>query len=380
MRNGKTNAENYREIGVNTFLGLWEWPDERGMGTGFNLLAAQALKDNNMRAYAGKDLFAVQWLNDHPEFADTFIGYILGDEPDMNKVNGREEHQPAGWKENGDALRKADPWRELYATFGKGFACDPWNGYHATDTQTNDFLQYVSPLTSLAADYYGLTDPYELPADHGIWTYGRAVANVKKYSGSRPVWGVVEASCPWTPDQLNGNSASNRMYDRMQPDLLAPAVWNMIVHGATGIIYFCHDFSRGQNPDGSFTTGLIEDGVFAEPGMPDAMKALHEKINQYGQVLMSPDIQGATQVNDGEVSVTLLTKIHNGNRFIFAMGDGNAGYREGQTVNATIEIAEAPSGSVNVIVDGENRSLVMINGVFEDVFDPYELHVYIIGQ
>jgi len=375
MRDGKNNAQNYKAIGVNTFIGLWEWPSEEGMGEGYNLLAAKALKDNGLKVYAGRDMTAVEWIKkNEKEYDDTFIGYILGDEPDMRKINPAYEDyddiQPDQWKENGNEIRDADPDRFLYATFGKGFALDPWSGYHPTTTKEEDFKKYVSPLTSIAADFYGLTDPYELPSNHGIWTYGRVIRNLKKYSGKRPVWGVVEGSCPWTSTELTSNDPANRMYDRMQPELLKPVVWNMIVNGATGIVYFCHDFS----------SGMVEDGVLAEPGMPEAMKKLHAMINKYAEILLTDDVSGTEQMNNGEVAVRLLTKKFDGKIYIFAMGDGNVWYREGQAVTATIKVKEASSEKKTVTVDGENRTIQMINNKFSDHFDPYELHIYVIND
>jgi len=171
MRDGKNNAQNYRDIGMTTFLGLWEWPSETNMGGGYNLVAAKALKDAGMKAYAGNTQAAVNWINANPGYATTFVGYTLGDEPDMNKVNGGSADQPDAWKANGEALRAADPTRELYGNFGKGFALDPWVGYHVGPgpTQADDFGKYVSPLSVITSDFYGITNPWEPPSSHGIW-------------------------------------------------------------------------------------------------------------------------------------------------------------------------------------------------------------------
>lgn len=64
--NGKINAVNYKNIGINTFLALYDWPNEAEMGVGYNLQAAQALKNNGMKVYAGNTQAAVNWNNAHP--------------------------------------------------------------------------------------------------------------------------------------------------------------------------------------------------------------------------------------------------------------------------------------------------------------------------
>ena len=279
IHNGKTVAQNYKDIGINTFVGLWEWPGERNMYTGYAQASMQALKNAGMKVYAdaqsrnasGAVVKTIDWINAHPEFSSTLVGYSLGDEPDMNKWNAAPETMPDYWKSMGEAVRAEDPLREIYTNFGKGFALDPWAGYHINPgpTQADDFAKYVSPLTVLSSDYYGITDPWEPAAEHGIWTYGRTVRNTINYAGGRPVWGIVEASAPWRDDE-NAGPNRHQMYERMPPSLVMPIVWNMVVHGAQGIVYFCHDFS---------SSGLGFFAALREPGMPQAMMALPDEFN-----------------------------------------------------------------------------------------------------
>ncbi len=365
-RNGQINAVNYKNIGINTFFGLWQWPDESSKYPGYDLPAAQALQANGMKVYAGDNQAAVDWNNANPQFASTFIGYLLGDEPDMNKVSGdatlAAASMPDAWQAAGDALRAADPTRAIYANFGKGFALDPWGGYHVNPgpTEADDFAKYVEPTSVISSDYYAVTDPYEALNQHGIWGYGRAVTNTLKYAGTRPVYGFVEASAPFTQGQVANNLAGT-----MPPSMIMPAVWEMVVHGASGIIYFCHDFSNG---------GQVEDGCLADAGMPDAMSAADASVQAYADVLMSASIAGTTATSDGSVPVVTLTKQWGGATYVFAMADGNSSYPSGQAVNSTITVAGAGSGTVTVLTDG--RTLTMTNGQFTDHFNAYELHIY----
>jgi len=369
IRNGKTIAQNYKDIGVNLFMGLWLWPDESGMYVGYASKSLQTLKDLGLRAYAGGDLTAVQWIKAHPEFADTLIGYILGDEPDMNKVNKVQAVQPDTWQAAGEAIRASDPSRQLYGNFGKGFALDPWVGYHIGPgpMKADDFGKYVGPLTVCSSDYYGITDPYEAQSLHGVWTYGLAVVNTKRYAGKRPVWGVLEASAPFSGK--DGHSDS-QMYMHMPASFIMPVVWEMVLHGATGIGYFCHDFSNG---------GLIIEGALVEPGMPEAMKAANESLSAYAGVLNSPDIKGTTITTHSLVAVAVLTKRFNGKTYIFAMGDGNATHRDGLSLDADIAAKSMHNGTfVDVLNEkGEEvKRIIVIDGKITDHFGPYELHIY----
>jgi len=365
-RNGVINAVNYKNIGVNMFIGLWGWPDESVKYPGYDLPAAQALQANGMKVIAGSDQTAVTWNNANPQFASTFIGYLLGDEPDMNKLSGvastAAASMPDAWKTAGDALRAADPTREFYANFGKGFALDPWIGYSVNPgpTQADDFAKYIEPTTFISSDYYAITDPYEALNQHGIWGYGRAVSNTIKNAGGRPVYGFVEASAPFSQGQVANNIAGT-----MPANLIMPAIWEMVVHGAQGIIYFCHDFSGGR---------MVEDAPLAHRSMIFAIREANASVQAYADVLLSPTVSGTTATTDGAVGVTTLTKSWGGSTYVFAMGDGNSSNIYGLAVNATITIPGAPTGTVQVLSDG--RTLSMTNGQFTDHFNAYELHIY----
>ena len=372
--NGKTVAQNYKDIGINTFVGLWIWPSEEGMYSGYALASMQAIKNAGMKVYAGDGAHipaAIEWIKAHPEFNDTFKGFLLGDEPDMNKVNQStpgdtfEWAQPNTWKATGDSIRAANPTLGLYGAFGKGFACDPWNGYKVSTTQAEDFAKYVEPLTIMSADYYGITDPWEVAANHGIWTYGRAVVNQKKYAGSKPVVAVIETSAPW-PDA----TSVKWMYQRMQANLVMPIVWNVVISGAEGICYFCHDFSPSGN--------LGKYATFKEPGIADAVKVANASVMAFETILLSPTITTTIVKSSGAVDIISLTKQYNGKTYIFAMGNGNSTYRTGLAVDGTITIPGL-TGTQNVTVVNESRTIVMTNGKFVDHFNPYAVHIYQIG-
>jgi len=367
-RNGKNNAQNYKDLGVNVFIGLWQWPDESWAYPGYSLQVAMALKDSGMKAFAGDSVAAADWNSAHPEYASTFLGYVLGDEPDMNKLSGDQtvaaQAMPDAWLAAGRALKAADPTRPIYANFGKGFALDPWPGYKVDPgpDKASDFAKYMDSLDVISSDYYAITDPYESLKMHGIWGYGRAVRNTIKLAGSRPVIGFVEASAPFSDGKNENNIASP-----MPPSMLKPAVWAMIVSGAKGIIYFCHDFSNG---------GMVEDGCLANPNMAAAMKATNESVLKYGSVLLSTESTGATVSVQSSSPVMVLLKQYKGTHYLFAMGDSNCAWPNGKAVDANFAIEGVALQSTYVSLPEELRSLIMRNGIFEDHFEPYQVHIY----
>lgn len=373
MFNGKTMAQTYKDIGINTYIGLWNWPGEVDMYPGYALASMQALKDAGMNVYTGNDQAAVNWINAHPEFWGIFKGYVLGDEPDMNRNSvipaEREASTPAAWEALGELLLSYDSTREVYANFGKPFAKDEWHGieyeYGSLGSQEADFECYIGPTDVISSDLYGITDPWEFPENHGIWTYGRSVKNTIKWASHdgkpRPVWGVLEASAPWTHA-----SSDNWMFQRMPPSYIMPTVWNMVISGARGAMYFCHDFSP---------LSLGNYAALLEPGIPAAMKAANETVYAFGAVLLTPDIAGTTATTGGPVDVIFLTKQFAGDTYIFAMGNGNQDHIHGLAVDAEFTVS-GQTGTKTVTVLNDVRTVTMVNGVFADHFEPYELHVY----
>ncbi len=383
---GKTNAENYKAVGITHFIGLWNWPSD--YYAGYALEAAAELARTGLKAFAGNGQIpltnnpalsntqtGVDWNAAHSQFADIFTGYCLGDEPDMKRNSGiqaeADANTPTAWNERAVSLAEADPDRIIYANFGKPIAKDAWypSDYGNTGSKESDFNLYIDKLDYLSADFYGITDPYETSGNHGIWTYGRAITNMKKHSGERTVWGFIEASAPWTQ-----GSSANWISQRMQSHYIKPIIWNMIISGATGVVYFCHDFSPDADPDPSVSTNLGKFAFFRENGIAEAARLANASVQAYSAVLLTPDVPGTSAVSDGAVEIRTLSKQFGGRTFIFAMGHGNAEYRDGQAVNAAITVAGGGTRVVSVM--SEDRTVTMSNGVISDHFEPYELHIY----
>ncbi len=369
--NGKPNGLNYRNIGINTFVGLWKWPDESGMYVGYNLVTAGYLQTYGMKAYAGNSPAAVQWNQDHPEFASNFPGYMLGDEPDMLSFNYDPVNHPEYlwalpqvWLTNGTNLNHLDSGREFYANFGKPFSKGGNYTPQPGSSRAQDFSNYVAPLSVLSSDFYGITDPYEQPTNHGIWTYGRAVQLTRSVSGGRPVWGFLECSAPWS------STSAYQMAIRMPAALIQPIIWNMVIQGAEGIVYFCHDFYQ-PNADS-------QSGCLYEPGMPQAMAEADASVQRYAAVLQSPTLTPPTVLVTGPVDIIVLAKNWNGTNYLFCQANGNAAYTRGAEVDGVFTVGSVTGGTVSVL--NENRQLTVAGGSFTDHFGAYEVHIYAYPQ
>ncbi|MEO6593873.1 MAG: hypothetical protein ABIP94_03875 [Planctomycetota bacterium] len=365
--NGKSVAQHYKEMGITDWMGMYLWPSEAHRYPGYNLHAAQALQANGFKVYAGEDLAAVAWNQANPQYAATFVGYVVGDEPDMTKAFV-PAHHPVTFRANCQLMRQSDPGRILWSNFGKGFAKIPWPGYQAFPGPTiqDDHNKYTDFIDVASVSFYGITDPWEMPFYVGLWTYGKAIDNCRYYvdhnpaNPGLPVWGFIESG--------NSFTANTGLYLTMPTELIRPAVWNMIVHGANGITYFAHHlYPGGINPTYPINV----------PAVGRAIRNTNLSITAFGAVLTTRTVPGTTVTTNSTVTVTALTKEFGGDTYIFAMGNGDTTHQYGQSLTATISLV---TKGTTVEVIGESRELTIVDSSFTDDFGPYQLHIYRITQ
>ena len=290
-----------------------------------------------MKVIAGTD---TEWIKSHPEFADTFQGYLLGDEPDLTPTS----ENPDSWKARGDAIRAADPSRDVYGNFGRSFCDYPGGGAFGRS-------EHGLPEVHRAADdrlvRHVLHDRHQLQQRHVGLRRGRR--QQERWAPGTKVVGFVEASAPFEDG------------GRITATQLKQAAWEVVVHGADGLEYFCHDFQGG---------GFIEDGCLAQTGIPAAMTEVDNEIQGYADVLARPDVSGTTATG----RVTTLTKSFDGSTYVFALSDGNSSTPNGFSGSSTIDVAGIDTGTATVV--GEGRTLPVSGGSFTDTLSGYQHHVY----
>ena len=156
---------------------------------------------------------------------------------------------------------------------------------------------------------------------------------------THPIWGFVELGWPFTETAAQGGRA-------ITPDEIKAAVWQEIIAGARGIVYFNHSFG-GPEP----TYNVLRDPYYAAELA--AVTQTDALIKQLAPVLNSPFDDAFVTVNS---SVRAMSKYYNGEHYVFA----------GSTVNGastgpdTFTLAGITSGTADVI--GENRTITITNG------------------
>ena len=214
-----------------------------------NLSLVQA---NGMRTLLQQD----EWRNNAPARASPAVsGWALGDEIDM-------QLSPAAGYASLNQIRGSLPAdrRLRYSNYGKGVS------FWLTDAEAaryvNDFQDVVSD------DNYWFTDENICsgteggqlvaggadlsPAEcHRAANYGatvRRLRGLENPAASKPVWAVVEL----------GHPASENDWPTITPAQVRAAVWQSLIAGARGIVYFNHSFG-GPNQ----TQHILREGTSA---------------------------------------------------------------------------------------------------------------------
>jgi hypothetical protein len=368
LRDGRTNALNYRDLGINTFVGLYRWPPDAGQ---LDALAAAGLTVLAGDGSPG----AVRQVRAHPR-AGLVRGYVLFDEPDMNQPDGTAQGggciAPGTVAQRAAAARQADPSRPVYINFGKGMA-QPVYLAPGCDNSAAALAAYAQACDICSVDLYPISDPYQ-PADRkGVYAVGVAVDRLRQATGGRkPVWGVVET----TRIFAGGVEAAT-------PGQVRSLVWMEIIHGARGIGYFAHEFRHD---------GLTEDALLADGRMRAEVRGINAQLSDLAPVLNAPTVLGELTVavsplppvspvspappgaGGGAVPVDTLVRRHGGATYLFAIGSGTPARPHGAAARATFRLRGAASGTVEVL--GEGRRLTLSDGAFSDTFGPYQVHLY----
>lgn len=337
------HAQALKAAGVNTYMGVEHDGSSISEVTGKGV-SVLPQRDEWTPAEIGNDPRAVGWLvSDECEMG--LGGCTAGDEA------GRLAQQTAWAKE----LRARGDGRFLQANFGNGVL-----GTHWAPTTMDDHLALVDVSS---VDKYAYTSPHvqgllratpswpaaKNPSSAGA--YGWLEDRMETFSaGQKPNWVFVETSMPFLTE---AGSTS------IQTGQIEGAVWNALIHGASGIAYFQH------NNNGSCGVySILECGAERR----DAIAAINRGVAQLAPVLNSQPYTW----NFGPGLETSL-RASGGSAYILAMTDGGTGSR---TFALPPDLAHVAS----VTVRGENREIPVTAGTFTDRFDhEFTHHIYTIA-
>jgi hypothetical protein len=335
-----SNANRYKQAGINTYIGLWRGPTEEQLAE---------LKKAGMKVICHQNKTALKHVDD-----PTIIGWMHGDEPDNAQSLGQGKGYgppilPKKIIDDYYKIRQADPTRPVILNLGQGVA---WDGYYGRGVRTNhpeDYPEYIKGCDIASFDIYpAVHDKPEIAGN--LWFVAKGVERLTKWAqGKKVVWNCIECTRISNPNT------------KATPQQVKCEVWMSIIHGSMGLIYFVHEWEPKFD----------ESALLNDAGMLSAVTAINRQITELAPVLNSPTIEDAASVSSSNnaVPIAIMAKKHNGATYLFTAG------MRGDKTTATFTLQHA-EGVKNVEVIGENRTIAVKDGVFKDNFQTWDVHLY----
>jgi hypothetical protein len=328
------NAREFRAIGINTLVGLWQGPTEQ-----------------QLAELVGEDMFVIAGQNEiglaSPQ-RQLIKAWLQPDEPDnaqratLGRFNPCTPADEVARRSRDMKVR--DPTRPVMINFGRGVADTNW---HGRGTCTGDQGYYdvaIDGADILSFDIYPVGS--DTPSVKGHLEYvARGVSNLTSRSHpGQVVWAFIETTAldPARP---------------IRPAELRAEAWMAIIHGARGLVYFVHEW----------TNGFREDGIFRHPEIVAAVGRLNETIRSLAEVLNDGTAARDVVVSTSGPLATMM-RLHKGSLYIMAVAMSD------RAVTARFTIADGGTSSATVL--DEDRSIGIAQGAFKDEFTGYAAHLY----
>ncbi len=198
-------------------------------------------------------------------------------------------------------------------------------------------------------DVYPVSGIRKTDGERFLWYVAKGVDSLRHWSTrDQPVWNVIETT------RINSTRGPT-------PEQVRSEVWMSIVHGSTGIVYFCHEW----NPV------FREARLLEDEAMRSAVGEINAQIHRLAPVINAPSVPhrvGVASTNEA-VPVDVLVKAHEGDLWVVATA-----MRMGTT---EVDFSVAGMSAATVEVVDEGRELSLTDGVFRDEFAAdYDVHVY----
>jgi hypothetical protein len=327
-------APNYKAIGINTFVGMSDGPREEQLSelARYDMFAVSQQNDVGLKS-ANRNVIKAWLHQDEPDNAQPIgLGLFGSCIPPREVV--RQTHE----------MKARDPTRPVMINFGQGVANEFWKGRGPCTGDQTYYDIAIQGADILSFDIYPVGS--KIPQVRGKLEYvARGVTNlVQKAIGTQSVWAVLETTALNPPH-------------RVMPAQVRAEVWMALIHGASGVVYFVHEFSPT----------FREDAIFRYPDVTQEVAKTNQLIKTLSPILKSPNVSGKALVTS-TTPITTMVKLQHNTVYLFAVGMKNSASRARFTI-AGVDKATA-------LVLGEERTVTITNGVFEDWFEGYGVHLY----
>jgi hypothetical protein len=331
---GTTSFDGWKGRGINTLVGY-----ESQGGT-------VSMSDYDTAAQAA-GLYQIRQPSADPtqDTASNLIAWVQPDEPENQGIDASTLQTAYA------AMKAANPDRPVLLNFDGSHIVSGYKnfGWGSNRTQA-DNAPYAAAADWLAQDVYPVTG-WNYPQGIGVSGYGTQLLT-QWYN--KPTFAYIETS-------------NQRLFTASHPDWLergpTPSevrgeVWDAIIHGARGIMYFSQSFT-------GFRYDATPIDVAAEVTKQNAaITGLAAALNSDD----APDVNHLTFDNPG--SLEYITRSYNGVTYLIVLNLSD------QPTSTTFT-ADAASQIQDLQVLGEGRDLLPTDvNTFVDSFGPYDVHIY----
>ncbi len=240
------NAERYRAIGVNLYVGLWKGPTEAQLA---------ALKKAGMPVICGMNDVALKHIDD-----PIIAGWMHDDEPD----NAQALPDGEGWGPpvpperiiaEYRKMKRRDPSRPVLLNLGQGVAWDGWYGRGVRTNHPEDYAEYAKGGDIISFDIYpAVHDHKDVKGRLELVPFG--VRRLKSWAPTKVIWNCLEASRIDNPDV------------KPTPAQIRREVTDSLAAGSRGFIWFVHQFKPR----------FIEAGLLEDPELRREVAALNRVL------------------------------------------------------------------------------------------------------
>ena len=334
------NAPAYRDIGINTFVGLWEGPTDKQLS---------ALSKAGMLVVCDQNQLALN----HPACSN-ILAWMHRDEPDNATTWGARfglakpvpvERVTADYRR----MIANDSTRPVLLNLGQGVAWHNWYGRGTRNHHPEDYPLYLEACDIASFDIYPATH-LDAEVMGNLWYVPLGIERLRHWTrDEKPVWNCIETT------------HGDHPRFKPTPHEVRAEVWMSLIHGSRGIIYFAHQFKPK----------FVEAALLADKEMLAAVTKLNQQIISLAPVLNSPTITNAVRIQSVNTAapIAMMVKQVGGFTYIFAVA-----MRPLET-EGTFTLEQFPDLEV-VEVLGENRNVFAKQGTFTDHFGPWDAHVY----
>ncbi len=334
------NAAEYRELGINTYVGLWNGPTAEQL---------EILDQEGMKIVCSQNEVGMKSPHNN-----AIIGWMHGDEPDNAQAkrdgNGYDPPiLPEVIQQNYQKLRSQDPSRPIFLNLGQGVAYDEYIGRGTRRNRSEDYPEYLKGCDIASFDIYPAVHENPEVAGH-LEFVAKGVERLRNWTEpTQIVWNCIECS---------------RICNRnRQPtiDEIRAEVWMSIIHGSRGIIYFVHQFEPN----------FIEASLLQDAELSRGVSEINRIVHSLADAIYSPETTDAfTIAIDGKESNIASTSRSVGTEdFLFLVNMSN------KQCDIQVERTLSPyTGSVEVL--GEGREISASDGKLKDTLGPYGVRLY----